>query len=153
MNTTVWRWFPLGLIAVMGCVFAVNGYMVYTALSSFPGTAGIDGFDLSNGYDRVLHAAAQQSALGWRIESGLDETRHPLLHLTDQAGAPLSPEALEAHVERPVGPVESTVLTFQPLGEGRFQSEQALFSGQWDMMVTVHAGGQIDSTTRRVIVR
>jgi hypothetical protein len=85
MNTTVWRWFPLGLIAVMGLVFAVNGYMVYTALSSFPGIAGTDGFDLSNGYGRVLQAAAQQSALGWRIESGLDETRHPLLLLTDQA--------------------------------------------------------------------
>jgi nitrogen fixation protein FixH len=153
MNTTAWRWFPLGLIAVMGFVFAVNGYMVYSALSSFPGIAGTDGFDLSNGYARVLQAAAQQSALGWRIESGLDETRHPLLHLTDQTGTPLRPDALEAHAERPVGPAETTVLNFQPLGQGRFQSEQTLFSGQWDVMVTVHAGGQTDSTTRRVIVR
>jgi nitrogen fixation protein FixH len=153
MNTTVWRWFPLGLFAVMGFVFAVNGYMVYTALSSFPGIAGTDGFDLSNGYGRVLQAAALQSALGWRIESGLDETRHPLLHLTDQTGTPLRPDALEAHAERPVGPAETTVLNFQPLGQGRFQSEQTLFSGQWDVMVTVHAGGQTDSTTRRVIVR
>ncbi len=90
MNTTVWRWFPLGLITAMGFAFAVNGYMVYTALRSFPGTAGTDGFDLSNDYRRVLQAAAQQSALGWRIESSLDENRRPILHLTDRAGAPLA---------------------------------------------------------------
>jgi nitrogen fixation protein FixH len=153
MNTTVWRWFPLGLITAMGFAFAVNGYMVYTALRSFPGTAGTDGFDLSNGYRRVLQAAAQQSALGWRIESSLDENRRPILHLADRAGAPLAPDALDAHAERPVGPTDVTVLEFQPIGEGRFQSAQALFSGQWDLMVTVHAGGQASSTTRRVFVR
>jgi nitrogen fixation protein FixH len=153
MNTTVWRWFPLGLIASMTFVFVVNGYMVYTALSSFPGTAGTDGFDLSNGYGRVLHAAAEQAALGWRIEPSLDEARHPILHLTDHAGAPLTPDALEVHAERPVGPMETTVLDFRSVGEGQFQSEQALFSGQWDLMVTVLAGGQADSTTQRVIVR
>jgi nitrogen fixation protein FixH len=153
MNTTVWRWFPLGLIAAMSVAFAVNGYMVYTALRSFPGTAGTDGFDLSNGYGRVLHAAAEQSALGWRIEANLDEKRHPVLQLSDRAGAPLAPDALEAHAERPVGPLESTVLDFKSVGEGRFQSEQALFSGQWDLMVTVHADGQSTSTTQRVMVR
>ncbi len=153
MNTTVWRWFPLGLIGAMGFAFAVNAYMVYTAVRSFPGTAGTDGFDLSNGYGRVLHAAAQQVALGWRIESSLDQNRHPILHLIDQAGVPLAPDALEAHAERPVGPMEMTPLDFQSVGAGRFQSEQTLFSGQWDLMVTVHAGGQTTSTTRRVIVR
>jgi nitrogen fixation protein FixH len=153
MNTTVWRWFPLGLIAAMGFAFAVNGYMVYTALRSFPGTAGTDGFDLSNGYGRILQAAADQAALGWRIEPSLDENRHPILHLTDRAGAPLAADALEAHAERPVGSIQTTTLVFQPIGEGRFQSEQALFSGQWDLMVTVHAGGQAKTTTQRVIVR
>jgi nitrogen fixation protein FixH len=153
MDTTAWRWFPVGLIAAMGVVFAVNGYMIYTALSSFPGTAGTDGFDLSNGYKRVLQAAAEQSALGWRIDTTLDDARHPVLRLADRAGAPLTPDAIEAHAERPVGPVETTVLEFHPIGAGRFQADRTLFSGQWDVMVTVHAGNGVDSTTRRIVVR
>jgi nitrogen fixation protein FixH len=153
MNTTVWRWFPLGLIAAMGFVFLVNGYMVFIALSSFPGTAGTDGFDLSNDYKRVLQAAARQSALGWHIEAELDAARHPILHLADRTGAPLIADAIDAQAERPVGPAETTVLAFRPIGEGRFQADQTLFSGQWDIMVTVHEGGQFESTTQRMVVR
>jgi hypothetical protein len=45
MTSSAWRWFPLGLFASMALVFAVNGYMVYVSLSSFPGAAGTDGFE------------------------------------------------------------------------------------------------------------
>jgi len=153
MNTTVWRWFPHGLIAAMALVFAVNGYMVYDALQTFPGQAGQDGFDLSNEYQRVLATAQQQAALGWRIEAELTGTRNPVLHLSDRTGTPLADAAIEAHAERPVGPAETTVLTFQPLEAGRFQSDKSLYSGQWDLMLTVLAHDQQYTTTRRIIVK
>ena len=90
MNTTVWRWFPHGLIATMGIVFVVNGYMVYDAYSTFPGISGKDGFDVSNEYKRVLETAQQQAALGWQLEAGVADDRFPVLRLTDRTGAPLS---------------------------------------------------------------
>jgi nitrogen fixation protein FixH len=153
MDTTVWRWFPVGLIAAMAMVFAVNGYMVYDALTTFPGTAGQDGFDLSNNYDRIIATAQQQAALGWRIEADVTNTHIPELRLTGRNGTPLPAAAIDAHAERPLGSPDTTVLTFRPIGDGRFQATTTLFSGQWDIMLTIHADGQWYSTTRRVIVK
>jgi nitrogen fixation protein FixH len=153
MSTTVWRWFPHGLIGTMGIVFAVNGYMVYDALSTFPGVAGRDGFDLSNEYKRVLATAQQQAALGWQIEAGVTNERFPVLRLTDRTGAPLTATEIKAQAERPVGPVDSTALTFRAIGDGRYQTDTSLFSGQWDIMLTVHADGQMYNATRRLVVK
>jgi nitrogen fixation protein FixH len=153
MNTTVWHWFPHGLIGTMGIVFAVNGYMVYDALSTFPGAAGQDGFDLSNQYNHVLATAQQQAGLGWQIETGVTSERFPVLRLTDRTGAPLSATEIKAQAERPVGPVDSTALIFRAIGDGRYQTDTSLFSGQWDIMLTVQTGGQVYNTTRRLVVK
>jgi nitrogen fixation protein FixH len=153
MDTTVWRWFPVGLIAAMGVVFAVNGYMIYDALSTFPGAAGTDGFDLSNAYKHVLATAQQQAALGWQIEADVTPSRFPLIRLTDRNGAPLAAAAIDAQAERPVGPADSTALPFRSIGDGRYQADTSLYAGQWDIKLTVHADGRLYSATRRVIVK
>jgi nitrogen fixation protein FixH len=153
MGTTSWRWFPAWLIFTMGLVFAVNAYMVYTSLSTFPGEAGTDGFDLSNGYGRILDSERVQAALGWHVDASVDTDRRPLLLLTDQAGNPINDLRIEAIVERPVGPPERTTLSLQDLGDGRLRSDTTLFSGQWDLLLTVHSGEHVYATTRRLIVR
>ena len=153
MNTTVWRWFPHGLFASMAVVFAINAYMVYDAYTTFPGVAGTDGFDLSNDYQRVLAAAKQQAALGWRVKAEVTGQRQPVLRLTDRTGAPLTATSIDAHAERPLGPVDTTALTFRAIGDGGYQADTALTAGQWDIMLTLHAGGHQYSATRRVIVK
>jgi nitrogen fixation protein FixH len=153
MDTTAWRWFPAGLIASMAVVFAINGYMVYDAVSTFPGAAGQDGFDLSNEYKRVLATAQQQAALGWRIEADATAAHVPVLHLTDANGKPLVAASIEAQAERPIGPVDATALSFRPIEGGKYQADTTLYSGQWDIMLTVHASGRQYSATRRVVVQ
>lgn len=153
MNSSSYRWFPHGLFAAMGVVFAVNAYMVYSALHTFPGAAGTDGFDLSNSYNRVLETTAQQAALGWRIEADLDASRHPVLRLTDRSGAPLPGAAIDARAERPLGPPETTVLTFQPVGQAVYHADTTLVPGQWDVLVAINAAGRTYTTTRQIIVK
>ena len=153
MDTTSWRWFPAWLAIAMGLVFAINGYMVYAALVTFPGQAGTDGFDLSNGYGRILDSELTQAALGWHVDASIDTERRPLLLLTDRDGKALSDLRIEAFVARPVGPEERTTLILRDLGHGRLQSDTTLFSGQWDLLLTVHSGDHVYSTTRRLIVR
>ncbi len=153
MNTTVWRWFPHGLIATMGIVFLVNGYMVYDAYSTFPGISGKDGFDVSNEYMRVLKTAQQQAALGWQLEAALADDRFPVLRLTDRAGAPLTATKIDAQAERPVGPVDTTALAFRSIGDGWYRSDTSLYSGQWDIMLTLHADGLQYRATRRLAVK
>ena len=153
MNTTAWRWFPMGLIAAMGIAFAVNGVMVYDAYRSFPGIAGADGFDLSNAYKRVLAAAQQQADLGWQIQTDLPDGQHPVLRLASRGGAALHVTSITAQAERPVGPVDATPLTFRSSTNGRYETDASLSSGQWDIMLTILADGHPYSTTRRIVVK
>jgi nitrogen fixation protein FixH len=153
MNTSVWRWFPYWLIASLGLVILVNAYMIYDAYSTFPGVAGQDGFDLSNEYQKVLATAQQQAALGWQVEASVANDRFPTLLLTDHTGAALTATEIVAQAERPVGPVDSTRLNFHPVGDGLYRSDTSLFSGQWDIMLTVQADGRVYNATRRVVVK
>ena len=153
MFSSAWRWFPLGLFLSMALVFAVNAYMVYVSFDSFPGAAGQDGFDLSNGYDRVLQTERDMQALGWRIEAMTDPSRHPVLRLTDQAGAPLTQARIDAHAERPLGPQQITPLAFHEDSAGHLIADTTLFSGQWDLMLTIQSGDKTYTTTRRLVVR
>ena len=115
MNTTVWRWFPHGLIAAMGIVFVVNCYMVYDAYSTFPGIPGKTG-----------SISATNTSACWRRRSNKPRsvgssrrtwrTRIPVLRLTDRAGAPLAATRIDAQAERPVGPVDTTALAFRSIG-------------------------------------
>ena len=99
-----WWWFPFALVGALLGVVAVNGVMVYDAVSTFPGEAGQDGFDLSNAYDRVLAIAAEQAALGWHIGIEADGGRHAVLQATDSAGLGLEHATVAAQAERPLGP-------------------------------------------------
>ena len=137
----------------MAVVFAVNGYMVYAALRSFPGIAGTDGFDLSNGYGKILEAEERQAALGWQVIAAVDADRRAHLRLTDKAGAPLPGAAVTARAERPVGPPEETPLAFHPASGGDLIADTTLFSGQWDVLLTVESGGSTYTATRRLVVR
>jgi nitrogen fixation protein FixH len=151
---TPWRWFPWWIIGSMLLVVAVNGGLIYFALSTFPGQAGHDGFDLSNHYDQVIAAAQRQAQLGWSVRVAVDAAAHPELVLTDHTGAPLSGAQLAASAERPLGPSEATTLQFQEVAQGHYVAVASLPEiGQWDLLLTVTAGGEHYSTTQRVVVR
>ncbi len=148
-----WGWFPwtvaLGLLFVM----VVNGGMMWAALSTFPGTAGSDGFDLSNHYDRVLDQVAQQAALGWSVQASVGADAHPLIALTGPRGKPLVGARIAAKAERPIGPADATALIFQAMGDGHYRAARALsVRGQWDLLISADLDGKTVNTTRRVIV-
>lgn len=153
MHATAWRWFPIWLMAAMAAVFAVNGIMVYNAMHTFPGAAGEDGFDLSNEYKRVLETARQQAVLGWRVEAGANADGLLHLRLTDRKDAPLAAVNIDAQAERPVGPVDTTVLRFRSTSGGQYQADRSLPPGQWDLMLRIQADGRFFSATHRVMVK
>jgi nitrogen fixation protein FixH len=153
MNTSAWRWFPHSLIATMLAVFLVNAYMVYDAYSTFPGSAGRDGFDLSNEYKRVLATAQEQAALGWHVETEAGADGFPVLRLTGADDKAIVADEVAAQAERPVGPVSMTPLSFHRAGDGLYQADVQLAPGQWDIMLEVRARGHQFKATRRVAVK
>ena len=148
---SAWDWFPWAVAASLVVVIVINAGMIWTALRTFPGAAGADGFDLSNDYNKVLAAAARQQALGWRFAARLGEGNRIAVRLADRAGAPLAGAQLSAVAERPVGPRAVTPLAFHELVPGRFVADRSLPMGRWDVLLTARAGGQLLTTTVRVV--
>ena len=102
---------PWAVAGSLGLVMVVNAGLVWWALSTFPGQAGGDGFDLSNDYDRLLGVAEKQAALGWSMAATLRDGR-PVLAFVDRAGQPIADLAIIADAERPLGPPKTKKLHF-----------------------------------------
>lgn len=145
-----WALYPLWFALIMLGVACVNGAMIYWALSTFPGEARQDGFDLSNRYDAVLAATKQQDALGWDIKA---ESRDGFVRVyLGHGGQALADAAVTASAERPLGDPMAQKLTFKPVGGGWYQADAPLAAFQWDVMLTLSEGGHNVHVTRRVVV-
>jgi nitrogen fixation protein FixH len=151
---SLWRFFPIGVIAAMGVVVAVNGGMVYVALHGFPGQAGEEDFALSNHYDAVLERVQREAALGWTLSAQADDTGRPVVTLVDRNRAPLRGASVTGFAERPLGAPQTQQLMFRETAAGRYVGSMALPKpGQWDLTLSASADGHAVAATRRVIVR
>jgi len=150
----MWRFFPWFIAGGMAIVVAVNFGMAYTALHTFPGNAGGDGFDLSNHYDVILERMRQQAALGWDARAEVDPAGRPIVVLTDRSGGVVAGAGIEATAQRPLGDPRVTDVRFSEIAPGRYVSATVLDEkGQWDLQLSATAGGHEFSTTRRLVVR
>lgn len=149
-----WRFFPWALAGGMGVVMVVNFGMAYTALHTFPGNAGDDGFNLSNHYDKVIDSVARQSAMGWTVVAEADANARPVIRLSGRDGAPLIGASITARAERPLGDPMVSTPAFTETAPGVYRAAAALAAkGQWDIELSATARGETVNTTRRVIVR
>jgi nitrogen fixation protein FixH len=150
----IWRFFPWFIATGMTVVIAVNGFMAYTALHTFPGIPGNDGFDLSNHYNAVLDRVAREAALGWDVRAEIDAAGRPVVLLTDKSGAALSGAGIEATAQRPLGEPRTTSERFSEIAPGRYVGTGVLEEkGQWELQLSATAGGHEFSATRRLVVR
>ena len=153
-SRSLWRFFPIGVIAAIGVVVAVNGGMVYLALYGFPGQAGSEDFALSNHYDAVLERAQREAALGWTLAAQADETGRPVVMLFGSDRTPLRGASVAGYAARPVGSPQSRRLVFSEKSAGRYVADVVLpQAGQWDLTLSASAEGHDLAATRRVVVR
>lgn len=149
---TGWRFFPWFVAGGIGLTMLVNFAMMWMAVQSFPGLATHGGFATSNAYDRVLHAAQQQAALGWTVQHTLAAGR-PVVILSGPEGGPLAGATLTATAERPLGETAPTLLVFHETAPGRFEADTPLALGKWAIDLTVSAQGHEFHTVRRLVVK
>lgn len=150
---SAWSFYPWAVVGAFVVVIAVNGGMVWSALATFPGAAVTDDFGHSNRYDEVLARAAQQAALGWRVEAGVQDGRATLA-LIDHAGQPLAGAQVGAVARRPLGPDQRTKLAFREAAPGRYVADRVLPAvGQWDLLLSVVHDGSTLHATPRIVVR
>ena len=150
---SLWRLFPLWLTLSFVVVFAINGYMAYSAITTFPGDAVQDDFGTSNRYDQVLDRAQHQANLGWALQAQAVDGR-PLLVLRDRLGHVITQAVITARAQRLLGPPQTATVTFKPESDGQYRADIALPQpGQWELQLRVQVADQMMAATRRVVVR
>ncbi|WP_297614228.1 FixH family protein [uncultured Roseicyclus sp.] len=115
-----------------GLIFAVNAFMAYSAVSTFPGLEVSSSYADSQSFDLRRDA---QDALGWsaRVEVPGDGTL--ILHLLDRDGALVAPAELTALLTRPTNRQQDQLLELRR-ENGAFVAPVALADGQWRLRLT-----------------
>lgn len=140
------RWIPWAFVAFFGVVLAVNATMIVIALTSWPGLETKDAYQRGLGYNRTIEAAADQAALGWRVDFAFEpsgERRGVLrLDLADRLGNLLQDAAVRAAFVRPIQDGYDVVVDLPHHHDGRYLAEVELpLAGQWEVRVQAVEGG------------
>ena len=96
-KTFTGRKFLMLAIAFFGVIIAVNVFMAYNAIATFPGLEVKNSYVASQVFDRERKA---QEALGWHVETGYDSGVLTVA-FRDKDGLPVRVEEMGALVARP----------------------------------------------------
>ena len=127
------------LVAFFAVVIAVNMLMATLAVRSFGGVVVDNSYVASQNYNEWLAASRAQDKLGWTITAKRAADGKVALTVKDKgtAGAGFTAEAVAQH---PLGRAPERKLAFVPLGNGEWQSTQALPATRWTLRLTLRRG-------------
>lgn len=125
------------LISGFGIVMVVNFTMASLAVSGFHGTVVDNSYVASQKFNTWLEEAAKADALGWQV----DAVREPSGHVRiDTSGVPQG-AVIRGELRRPLGAHDRAALSFVPMGEGAYRSDQPVTAGRWTMRLLIEADG------------
>ncbi|MEE4316438.1 MAG: FixH family protein [Erythrobacter sp.] len=125
-------------IAGFGIVIAVNLFMAYRAVGGFHGVVVENSYVASQNFNQWLDQAEASRALGWEVRP---ERRADGRVLLVTGAVPESAE-ITAELRRPLGAKDFASLTFAPIGQERWLSNEAVAEGRWTMRIAITAAGQ-----------
>lgn len=115
-----------------GIIIAVNLFLAFQAVRTFPGLEVSSGYADSQTFDVRRHA---QEALGWSasVEAGTDSIS---LTLVDTEGRPVYPAELEALLTRPTTQADDQLLALVRGPNGTLVAPAAMAPGRWRLRLT-----------------
>ncbi|MDO8290307.1 MAG: FixH family protein [Parvibaculum sp.] len=129
------------LLGSFAIVFAVNGLLIYNALSTFDGIEVPDAYKRGRAYNHVLDAMEAQKALGWRTAIEVDDKGrgHEVrlaVNFTNRDGAPLRDLKILATFWRPVVDGVDQGKAMVEAAPGRYEADFRLaYGGNWIVRV------------------
>ena len=118
-----------GFVAAFGLITAVNLYLAYSAVSTFPGLEVKNGYVASQTFD--VDRAAQES-LGWQVSANLIEGGILRIAIRDRSGAPAAVDNLSATIGRPTERRDDQVLVLER-GTSGYAANVDLAPGKWHL--------------------
>jgi len=128
------------LIAFFGLIFAVNGYFLYAALSTYSGVVANEPYRKGLEYNQRIAADARQHELGWTESLDIAATRDTLLlDLKDKNGLPVvGLKTVKAAVGRPSTNKHDVIVELDETAPGHYTAAiPKLADGEW--VVSVNA--------------
>ena len=117
------------MVSFFAVVIAVNIYMAYSAVSTFPGLEVENSYVASQQFDA---RAAAQRELGWEVTL-TREGNELVLDLRDAEGE-VTPASISAIIGRPTFAGDDITLQFRLVGD-RYRAEADLAPGPWRLFL------------------
>lgn len=121
-------------VSIFGVIIAVNAFMAYSAVSTFPGLEVQNSFVASQGFNDRLE---RQRGLGWdiRVEVEDGELR---VHITDPDGSPAAVADLNATLGRATHTRDDVSPEFVYIRDS-FRAPVDLENGNWNLRLVATA--------------
>ena len=132
-------------VAFFGVVFAVNGYMLFAALSTHSGVVSVEPYRKGIAYNERIADAEYQNAIGWSDSVSADRSGLVAVRMTARDGTPLKGLLLKAVLGRPVTARGDMSLEFTEVAPGDYRAMVGpIEAGTW--MITLEACRDEDRT-------
>jgi nitrogen fixation protein FixH len=134
------------LVCFFGVIFAVNGWLVQAATSTFGGLDTPSSYKAGQMFEGEVARAERQQALHWHVDGKLrhDRAGEAVLDIAvrDANGQPVSGLAADATLQHPADSRHDHVIHLAKVGAGAFHGEAYGHVGQWDLVVDFYRDGQ-----------
>ncbi len=146
------RWIPSLFVGAFLVILAVNGTMIWLAVSTFGGLATADYYDRGRTYNETLAAAETMAALGWQVDvsSSPQEDGTFLVEATllDSDGGPLDDARMTGNLVRPSSADDDVQAVLVAQGNGRWTLQ--VEPGLWELRLLVERDGTQSATGHRL---
>lgn len=131
------------LVGFFGAIVAVDGFMVYRAVSTFGGVETPDAYRKGVAYNESIAKDAQQSLLGWSDKVTIGGSPQRLqVSLRDKSEAAVAGKHMVATLGRPATDRYDQTLTLSETAPGIYETAlPATSEGTWIIDLSAYDGG------------
>lgn len=135
------------LVLFFGSVAAVNGVMIYDALSTFRGEVVAHPYEKGIAYNSDIKEAREQEARGWKVDGVVNREADGMAHIAvtarDATGAALAGLQMHATLEAPADVKRDKPIELSDAGGGAYQGATQAQPGVWDLELTASRDGKV----------
>ncbi len=129
----------LWLVGFFAVIFAVNGWLVQAATSTFGGLETDSSYKAGLMFEREVAKAERQQELNWRVDGALLRGRGGAavlnISVRDAQGQPVDGLTADATLAHPADSRLDHVIPLGAAGAGRFRGEDRAQPGQWELVI------------------
>jgi nitrogen fixation protein FixH len=152
------RWIPSLFVGAFLVILAVNGTMIWIALSTFGGLATADYYDRGRTYNATLAAAVDIEQLGWQVGIAarpLGGGQYAIeVSLLQADGVAVNGASVLARFVRPANEADDFEVTLTSEGQGIWsQVITPPADGLWEVRLLAERDGQVSATGHRLVLQ